>query len=152
MLSLTPRWVGGIAASVLGCCLLSVTQVQAEPLITLAEAQRPAAPPATRRGPIPGPQIVLVSPQGDGALSRSPFNFVLKFEPHGGSKIDPDSLVVTYLKRPPANLTDRVRAYFKSGTVDMPNAEAPPGVHPIRVEISDGAGRRSTEYFTLNIE
>jgi hypothetical protein len=119
-------------------------------LITPEEAQLPtpkgvfAARAITR-----GPRIDLSSAD-EGAL-RSPLRLQLKFHGFGGATIDLDSLRVTYLKQPNIDLTSRVKPYAQSTGIEIPDAEAPPGEHLVRVEIHDSEGRRTMTTFLLSV-
>src|SRR5262249_43305583 len=86
-------------------------------LITEIEAALPNAaaslPDMTfRAGVTRGPQVVLVSPPGNDNSAHSPAHVQFRFEAHGGAKIDPKSVKITYLKTPPVDLTERVRSFM----------------------------------------
>ena len=119
-------------------------------LITPDEAQLPTpkgvfAPRAITRGP-----RVELSDSDNGDL-RSPLRLQLKFRGFGGANINLDSLRVTYLKLPNVDLTSRVRPYAQPAGIEIPDAEAPPGEHLIRVEIHDSEGRRTVTTFLLSV-
>jgi hypothetical protein len=119
-------------------------------LITPDEAQLPTpkgvyAPRAITRGP-----RIELSEQDNGEL-RSPLRLQLKFKGFGGAGINLDSLHVTYLKQPNVDLTSRVRPYAQATGIEIPDAEAPPGQHFVRVEIQDSEGRRTVTTFLLNV-
>lgn len=117
-------------------------------LITPEEAQLPTPKDVfAARGVTRGPRIDL-SDSDNGEL-RSPLRLQLKFRGFGGAKIDLDSLRVTYLKQPNIDLTLRVRPYAQSTGIEIPDAEAPPGEHLVRVEIHDSEGRRTVTTFLL---
>jgi hypothetical protein len=138
--------------------LLSAFMVTAQPpsagagvvLITPEEAQLPtpkgvfAARAITR-----GPRIDLSS--SDTSELRSPLRLQLKFRGFGGATIDLDSLRATYLKQPTVDLTSRVRPYAQPNGIEIPEAEAPPGEHLVRVEIHDSEGRRTMTTFLLSV-
>jgi hypothetical protein len=119
-------------------------------LITPEEAQLPtpkgvhAARAITR-----GPRIDLAGPDANEA--RSPLRLQLKFRGFGGATINLDSLRVTYLKTPNVDLTSRVRPYAQSAGIEIPDAEAPPGEHLVRVEVHDSEGRRTVTTFLLSV-
>ena len=94
------------------------------------------------------PDFTLVSPKKP---VDSPFNFKLVFETHGGSRINPESFKLTYLKNPLVDLTPRVRSYLTAKGVEMMGAEAPPGQHMIEAKISDSDGRQYSVIFALNV-
>ena len=119
-------------------------------LITPEEAQLPtpkgvfAARAVTR-----GPRIDLSGP--DTNEVRSPLRLQLKFRGIGGATINLDSLRVTYVKMPNVDLTSRVRPYAQPRGIEIPDAEAPPGEHLVRVEIQDSEGRRTMTTFLLSV-
>jgi hypothetical protein len=119
-------------------------------LITPEEAQLPtpkgvhAARAVTR-----GPRIDLAGP--DASEVRSPLSLQLKFRGFGGATINLDSLRVTYLKMPDVDLTSRVRPFAQQTGIEIPDAEAPPGEHLVRVEIHDSEGRRTVTTFLLSV-
>jgi hypothetical protein len=119
-------------------------------LITPEEAQLPtpkgvyAARAVTR-----GPRIDLSGP--DASDVRSPLRLQLKFRGFGGASINLDSPRVTYLKTPNVDLTSRVRPYAQPNGIEIPDAEAPPGEHLVRVEIHDSEGRRTMTTFLLSV-
>ncbi len=120
-------------------------------LISEEEAKLPppkGAVVADRRGITRGPRIELV---GEREQNHSPLHLQLKFESFGGSKIDPASLRVTYLRNPNVDLTERVRSFASMSGLDMPDAELPPGDHLIRVDIKDSDGRVGTTSFLLKV-
>jgi len=121
-------------------------------LITEQEAKLPQAPNTTlsfRAGITRGPKVVLVTPES--SEITSPVRLRLKFETYGGAKIDPASIKFTYLKNPAVDLTDRLRPVTQPGGIDISAAEIPPGVHHIRVDLKDDAGRSGIGNFTLNV-
>jgi hypothetical protein len=120
-------------------------------LVTTQEAALPSVPNAqlTRRGITRGPQIVLVSPPADNATVQSPMHLQLKFESHGGAKIDPAAVKVMYLKNPTVDLTDRVKPYIQSTGLDIGEADVPPGSHMFRVDVKDSDGRVTTALFSF---
>jgi hypothetical protein len=120
-------------------------------LITDEEARLPppkGAIAANWRGITRGPKIEVI---GNGELSHSPLHLQLKFESFGGSKIDPDSVRVTYLKTPNVDLTERIKSFVRASGIDMPDAQLPPGDHMIRVDVRDSEGRMGSTTFVLKI-
>lgn len=123
----------------------------AQVLITPEEAALPppkGAVATERRGITRGPKVDVVT--GTGEL-RSPMRFKLKFEPHGGAKIDPDSVKVIYLRTPNVDLTSRVRSFVQPTGIDMPEVELPAGEHMVRVDVKDSDGRIGTTSFVLKV-
>src|SRR5205807_1648767 len=92
-------------------------------------SRRNGHPPADGRGVSRGPRITIVSPPPTGGLVRSPVNLRLHFESFGGAKINAESVVITYKKVPPIDLTQRVTAFITSAGIAIPVAEVPPGTH-----------------------
>src|ERR1051325_9366064 len=85
--------------------LLFTGTSRATQLITEEEAKLPppkGAIATDRRGILRGPKIDFVSP---GNPTQSPLHLQLKFESYGGTKIDPDSIKVIYLRTPNVDLT-----------------------------------------------
>ena len=123
-------------------------------LITADEAQRPAIANADltfRAGISRGPAIELVLPRPSEKSVRSPIHLQLKFEGRGGAQIDVDSLKLTYIRNPSADLTSRVKGFAKADGVDVPEAEIPPGMHIIRADVKDKEGRSGSLIFKLNV-
>jgi hypothetical protein len=142
-----------LCAGLLAAFILSVQSPYASAgvvLITPEEAQLPtpegvhAARAITR-----GPRIDLAGP--DASEVRSPLSLQLKFRGFGGATINLDSLRVTYLKMPDVDLTSRVRPYAQPTGIEIPDAEAPPGEHLVRVEVHDSEGRRTVTTFLLSV-
>jgi hypothetical protein len=119
-------------------------------LITPEEAQLPTPKGVyASRAVTRGPRIDLAGP--DTNEVRSPLRLQLKFRGFGGATINLDSLRVTYVKVPNVDLTSRVRAYAQPTGIEIPEAEAPPGEHLVRVEVQDSEGRRTNTTFLLSI-
>jgi hypothetical protein len=119
-------------------------------LITPEEAQLPTPKGVfAQRAITRGPRIEL-SDSDSGEL-RSPLRLQLKFRGFGGASINLDSLRVTYLKQPNVDLTSRVKPYAQPAGIEIPDAEAPPGQHFVRIEIQDSEGRRTITTFLLNV-
>jgi hypothetical protein len=119
-------------------------------LITAEEAALPppkGAVATERRGITRGPKVDVVT---TGQL-KSPTRLQLKFEPYGGSKIDTDSVRMTYLRTPNVDLTPRVKSFVRSSGIDMPEVELPAGEHMVRVDIKDTDGRVGTASFILKV-
>lgn len=137
---------GLLAASVMFAGTSRATQ-----LITEEEAKLPppkGAVAADRRGILRGPKVEFVSP-GDSV--GSPLRLVLKFESFGGTKIDPDSVKVIFLRTPNVDLTARVKPFIQPDGINMQDAELPPGEYTVRVDIKDSDGRPGTTIFTLKV-
>jgi hypothetical protein len=134
-------------------CLLSVLgtgSAGAVQLISEPEAKLPDDDTRSR-GISRGPKILLISPAPKAGFIRSPFNLKLRFQSFGGAAIDLDSIVITYKKIPPIDLTQRVRTFLQSNGIDLDDAEAPPGEHRFRVDVKDSDGRAGTTEFTIKV-
>ena len=119
-------------------------------LITPEEAQLPTPKGVfASRAITRGPRIDLAD--SDTRELRSPLRLQLKFRGFGGATINLDSLRVTYMKLPNVDLTSRVRAYAQPTGIEIPDAEAPPGEHLLRVEVHDSDGRRTATTFLLSV-
>lgn len=112
-------------------------------LITPQEAALPAG--ASHEFPTAGatrrPTIVAVSPPEGAGQVRSPVHLKLRFQAFGGVRINPESVVVTYLKTPEIDLTQRLAPYITADGIDVPDAEVPPGMHRLWVRLKDKDGR-----------
>jgi hypothetical protein len=122
-------------------------------LVTAEEAALPPAPQAaaivlTNRGITRGPRISLLVPE---ASVSSPFELKVAFRAHGGSKINPDSIKLVYLKSPAVDLTTRVRPFVSRSGLDVIQAEAPPGRHAFKIAVLDSQGREATAVFTISV-
>lgn len=123
---------------------------QALQLISDAEAKLPSAGPQTSsRGVTRGPGVKLSTPD---TVAKGAFAFKVDFEPRGGSKIDPASVKISYLKNPVVDLTDRLKASIKPTGIEVAQADAPAGEHPIRVTVRDDEGRQGTALITLTVK
>ena len=119
-------------------------------LITRDEA---ALPPddTYSRGITRGPHVALVSPPPESGELQSPVRLVIRFKNRGGVPINPESLVVTYMKRPAIDLTQRIAAFVKPDGIDIEDAGMPPGHHRIDVIIKDERGREGHLDFTIDV-
>jgi hypothetical protein len=120
-------------------------------LITPEEARLPPPKMAialSARGVTRGPQIEVVQ---DADPTKSPTHFQLKFVAHGGARIDPATVQVTYLRTPDVDLTSRIKPFVTDGGIDIQDAIVPPGNHLLRVDLKDSDGRTGTINFTLNV-
>jgi hypothetical protein len=118
-------------------------------LITEDEARLPASPTGMTRGGITlGPGIVVVAPDHD---VKAPFAVKVKFQPHGGSKINASSVKVIYLKRPAVDLTPRIKAAISDTGIDLSDATAPPGTHDIKIDVTDDAGRTKSAVLSITV-
>ena len=137
---------------VFGCLLVMILigSAGAVPLISDEEAAMPDDP-TKMRGISRGPKILLINPAATAGLIRSPFNLRIRFESHGGTQIDTDSIVITYRKRPAIDLTQRMKPFIQPTGVSLDSAEIPPGEHHIRVDVKDTDGQSSSAEFTIKV-
>ena len=119
-------------------------------LISEDEAALPADNDYSR-GITLGPRIVQVSPPPGSGQLQSPVRLVVRFEGRGGVPIDPESLIVTYKKIPPIDLTQRIARFVETNGIDIEDAAIPPGNHRIQVTIKDERGREGKLDLTINI-
>jgi hypothetical protein len=141
------RELAGWAA--ISSLLFGATPLRAEVLITESEAKLPNDE-TLARGAMTGPKVLLVSPPRDAHGVKAPFDLEIRFEGRNGVKVDLNSLVVTYKKTPPVDLTERVKDFLTSEGIAMPKAEVPPGDHKIHVEIRDVDGRIGGAEFSID--
>jgi hypothetical protein len=123
----------------------------AEVLISQEEAALPPSSSPVTPGQVRGvsrPPLARLEPQPAKAPT-SPITFKVTFVSYGRTKIDPAATRVTYLKNPLIDLTPRLKRYIQATGIDMPNAEIPPGEHPIMVELTDSNGHTAVSVLTL---
>jgi hypothetical protein len=138
-----------VVVAILWLSLTSIATAQPVQLITDKEAKLPAAPQATVRGVTRGPGVKLVSPA---SVTDSSFPLKVVFEPRGGSKIDPNSVQVTYLKNPSVDLTSRIKSGIRPDGIDLSAVTAPGGDHPIRISVKDDQGRQGSLIINLSVK
>ena len=145
---------GAVATMVL-CLVLWRGIAGAETLITLQEAELPAAAApadttASTRALTRPPVAELVRPAG-GKDTRSPTPFTVKFTAYGGTTIDAAATKVFYLKNPLVELTPRLAKYIKPSGIEMPEAEVPPGEHAILIELVASNGHTGSSVVTFRV-
>jgi len=144
------RRVASVLAALLPIALLSMPfaapRAFALELITAKEAQLPDAVP---RGITRSPTIRLISPDPSAKQVASPFVLKVSFEPHGGARIEPKTVKVTYLKSPSVDLTKRLEPYVSATGIEVNDTNAPPGTHSVRIEVRDSDGRTSDTIISL---
>ncbi len=140
-----------LAVAALAGALLA-TPVAAATLITAHEAELPADNSLLRSGIERGPDIIVVYPPPKTGMIQSPFAFRVKFEPHGGTQIDLDSLTVVYKRIPAIDLTARLKPYVRPDGIDMPSAEVPSGDHRIMIFVKDSAGHQGQADIHFDVE
>ena len=130
----------------------AVAHAQTVQLITNDEASLPnATGQIATRGITRGPGIKLMSPDPAAKLIKGPFDLKIAFEPRGGSKIDPASATLTYLKNPAVDLTPRVKSGIKPEGIEVTKAAVPAGEHQIRVTVKDDEGRQTSQVISLSV-
>jgi hypothetical protein len=140
-----------IARGLFVILMMLASSVAAQPiqLITDKEAKLPAATQAPSRAITRGPAVKLLSPE---SVPNSGFPLKVAFQPRGGSKIDPASVQITYLKNPSVDLTGRIKSAIRPDGIDLASVTAPSGDHPIRVSVRDDEGRQGTLVINLSVK
>ena len=138
--------IGRVFVLLLSIAFAGGVQAQVE-LITADEARLPEAKHAATRAITRGPQIRLTSSSDVQARS---FGLKLSLEARGGSRIDPASLRVEYLKEPPVDISARLAPAFKGDVIDIAQATVPAGVHHLRVSVKDSEGRSGSTVISLH--
>jgi hypothetical protein len=141
---------GGAVAAILGV----PEPAFAFELITPAEAALPAgtAPSLDLRGsPTRRPMVTVVSPPPGAGLVHSPLDLKLQFRAFGGAQIDPSSVVITYLKEPAIDVTQRLAPYISAAGIDLQQADVPPGKHVFWLELKDKDGRIGGGAFSFQV-
>jgi hypothetical protein len=144
------------AASILGILfgsLLSASWTGSAAALELITEQEAALPTDTTRdrGITRGPKIIVVWPSPTAGFIHSPLQLKIRFQSFGGAAIKPESVVVTYRKLPPIDLTQRIRPFIGFDGIEVVDATVPAGPHRIRVEVEDTAGRKGRLDFTFNV-
>jgi hypothetical protein len=119
-------------------------------LITPEEAALPAVTgESLTRGISRGPGVELVSPSADFGPVKAPFELKIAFAPRGGSKIDPASVKVVYLKSPFIDLTPRLQNAITETGIVLPDAGVPAGEHALKITVLDTDGRETNSIVRL---
>ena len=140
-----------ISVLAVGASLALAGTAGAMTLITEDEAKLPPSVTGLARGGITlGPGIVVVAPAPEREV-KAPFAVKVKFQPHGGSKINASTVKVIYLKRPTVDLTPRLKPAISDTGIDLSDAIAPPGTHDIEIEVTDDAGRTKSAVVTITV-
>jgi len=124
--------------------LPTASPAQAFVLVTLEEAALPqsgAPEPALSRSPTRRPSVTVVSPPAHAGMIHSPFDLKLRFHAFGGARIDPTTVIVTYLKDPRIDITQRITPFITADGIYISHAEVPPGRHQFWIELKDNDGR-----------
>ena len=130
--------------------LLSIKPAGAFELITQEEAK---LPPDTiyMRGITRGPKVTLVWPAPDAGSLKSPLRLKIRFQGRGDKQVDPDSVLLTYARIPPVDLTERIRPFIHANGIEIDDAVVPPGHHRLQLEVKDTAGRVGFLDFTFDV-
>ena len=75
----------------------------------------------------------------------------MQFRAFGGATIDPSTVVITYLKQPAIDLTQRLTPFITAQGIDIPQAQVPPGKHQFWIELKDNEGRIGGSAFTFQV-
>jgi hypothetical protein len=140
-----------LTVAALACALLAAP-AEAATLITEHEAELPADNSLLRSGIERGPDIIVVYPPPKTGMIQSPFGFKVKFEPHGGTQINLDTLTVVYKRIPAIDLTARIKPYVRPDGIDMPDAQVPAGDHRIMITVRDSAGHEGRADIHFGVE
>lgn len=140
-----------IVAGAIAAALAFASPVHAFELITKSEAALPAVKGGHERGISRGPTIIIASPAPGAGTIHSPFDLKIDFKAHGNAKIDVESVLVTYLKNPKVDLTQRLRQFIEPNGIDVQNAEVPPGTHRLRVAVTDTNGHEGWTDFAFTV-
>jgi hypothetical protein len=126
--------------------------VAGEVLITEAEAGLPVSSDAalSARALTRGPAVEQVTPDPDGRVT-SPVPLKIKFVGRNSTTIDPGSVRITYLRSPNIDLTMRIQSHITADGIEITQAEAPPGVHVLRIDLRDTRGREGTGTIRLSV-
>ena len=151
----SPRKKVTLAAFVFLAGLLAATmRVDAFQLITPEEAALPAGPVPgfqLRGSPTRRPNVTIIWPPPTAGVLHSPLNVKLQFRAFGGAVIDPNSVVVTYLKTPAIDITQRIMPFISADGINISQAEVPPGKHQFWIELKDNDGRIGATEFTFQV-
>jgi hypothetical protein len=144
-----------LAAVVCFACLFAAPmRADAFQLITLEEAALPAGPVPDfqlRGSPTRRPNVVVISPRPAAGLLHSPLDLKLQFHAFGGAAIDPNSVVVTYLKDPLIDMTQRIAPFITADGINISQAEVPSGRHQFWIELKDNDGRIGATEFSFQV-
>ncbi len=140
-------------ALALYCALLiSLSVVPATfELISAEEASMPDFENDRASGISRGPRITPISLAGNAGSIKSPFNWRVEFEAFGGARIDKNRVVVTYLKEPLIDLTQRIYSFIEPSGISVEGAEVPPSEHHILIRVLDSYGHESWAELTIRV-
>jgi hypothetical protein len=138
----------------LALLLAAANSASAFELVTPKEAALPAAPVLSldlRGSPTRRPAVIVVSPPPAAAQLSSPLDLKLEFRAFGGASIDPSTVVITYLKQPAIDLTQRLTPFITAQGINIPQAQVPPGKHQFWIELKDNEGRIGGGAFSFQV-
>lgn len=140
--------VSALVLIVSGSVAIAVEPVR---LITVEEAQLPSAGPggAPERNLTRGPGIDAVAPPPIGVSGN--FRLAVRFKPRNAIAIDPESVRITYRRRPEIDLTARLKPFVTAEGIEAPAVIVPPGKHVIVIEATDKEGRVGRSQMTLTV-
>jgi len=136
-------------------CITALASVSASAAVLISSEEAKLPPPKggavaiDRRGVTRAPKVILLS---NTEPVHSPIHLQLKFESFGGTKIDENSVKVTFLRTPNVDLTPRVKSFVQATGIDMPDAELPAGDYTLRVDVKDTDGRIGSMSFVLQVQ
>ncbi len=141
-------------AAVAVIMLALTTPASAFDLVTPAEAALPPGQVPTldlRGSPTRRPMVIVESPPQSAGQVHSPLDLKLQFRAFGGAAIDPNSVVVTYLKQPAIDMTQRLTPFITAQGIEIPQAQVPPGKHQFWIELKDNNGRIGGGEFAFQV-
>jgi hypothetical protein len=145
------------ALMAIGCTaalIAAAAPAKAFDLVTPTEAALPAAPLPSldlRGSPTRRPTVVVISPPPAAGQIQSPMDLKLQFRAFGGATVDPSSVVITYIKQPAIDMTQRLTPYITAQGIDISQAQVPPGKHQFWIEFKDTEGRIGGGPFSFQI-
>ena len=147
-----------LSAACLLFCGLAVTLAYADPkwLITPEEAAKVRSlavdfkePAAAVEGP--GPLIIVRNPKALQSV-RSPVDIFVVFKTgKSGQPPDMSTLSVTLIGFFNFDITDRMREYIKTSSLEIEEAELPTGSHRLRIAIKDISGNPNERDAVVNV-
>jgi hypothetical protein len=142
-----------VTAVAFGLALGAAQSASAFQLITNDEAKLPAAPVVqiATRGLTRGPTVDQVAPAPNAEVPSGALEFDVTFAPHNGATIDPTKVRITYLKQPEIDLTQRLKPYITPKGIDAKDVSVPPGMHMLRIEVTDSDGRSTSQIMKIQV-
>jgi hypothetical protein len=141
-------------ATFLAAVFATTVSAAAFELITVSEAALPPGPTPSfevRGSPARLPSVTVVSPHLGGGAVYSPLELKLDFRAFGGAAVDPDSVVITYVKNPNIDISPRIRPFITAQGIDIAQADVPPGLHKFWIELKDTDGRIGGREFDIQV-